>query len=101
MAKSYKLTELLYSPKVKIKDREWSVVWVDRIEGKDTLGYCEEESHTLIIQNGQTEHEALDTLLHEAMHAMCAEYKINLGHKTLGKLAGAFRDFLIQNKIVK
>lgn len=101
MAKRSSLDSLLFKPKIRLKDQEWSVIWVDRIEGKDTLGYCESEAHTLIIQNGQPEDEALHTYLHEVMHGMCIEYKIKLGHKTLDNLAGAFKDFLLQNKIIK
>jgi hypothetical protein len=101
VAKPYRINDLLFKPKIKVKDQEWSVVWVDRIEGRDTLGYCEDQSHVLIIQNNQPEAEAIHTYLHEVMNAMCVEYKIKLGHKTLDNLAGAFKDFLLQNKIIK
>lgn len=101
MGKRSTIDNLIFKPKVKIGEQDWSVVWVDRIEGKDTLGYCDDEAHVIMVMNGQETEEALHTYLHEVMHAMCDEYRIRLGHKTLDKLAGAFKDFLIQNKVIK
>jgi len=85
-------------PKVlHVKDEEYRVVFVDRIEGKDTLGICDPEARVITIQNGQTDLETMKTFVHEVLHALEFEHNLRISHKLVHKLEDAITDFLIQN----
>lgn len=80
-----------------IKGEEWRVVFVDRIEGKDTLGMCDPSNRVIFIKNGQSKEETFKSYLHEILHALEMEHDIKISHKAIYALEQAVFLFLTEN----
>lgn len=91
-------TKNKYPTTLKIKDAEWRIAFVDRIEkSKDTLGLMDPSNNLIYIQNGLSKEEMFKTFIHEVTHAFEVEYNIKISHKAVYQLEGAIFNFLKDN----
>lgn len=86
-----------YPKELVLNGLNWRIVWVDRIDGPDTLGLCDSENKTIQLMKGQNPKERLVTFIHEILHL--AEYSAGckLTHKQVYQLSEALADLLILN----
>jgi len=94
------MDKLLKRTSWKIGPHDYKVAWCDVIDGKDTLGYCDDDAKVIYIKNGQTVADAFSTLIHELLHAMEHENKIKISHQGLYKFERAIFNFLTHNKVI-
>lgn len=86
-----------YPKTLNVKGEEWRLVFVDRIEGKDTLGMCDPSSRIIYIKNGLSSEEMFKTWLHECLHLLEAEHDIKISHRSIYQLEEAIFSFLKEN----
>jgi Zn-dependent peptidase ImmA (M78 family) len=84
-----------------IGETTYKTAWCERIEGKDTLGYCDDEAKVIYIKDNQTLDESFNTVIHELVHAINHEYKIKLKHGQVYKLERALAELLVKNGLIK
>lgn len=84
-----------------IGDSIWTVRFVKKFgfgeKDQDTRGLCKPDTQEILIQQGLSTRERLDTLIHEVLHALEFEYEIDIDHKLIYKLEGKIAQFLIDN----
>jgi len=86
-----------YPKKLLIGDNEYRIVFVDRIEGVDTLGMCDPETNVIFIKNKLSDEERFNTLCHEILHAFEFEYDLDIPHKHIYALEKPILEFLLNN----
>lgn len=88
-----------YPKEIKIGTETYTVEFVSKIKGesKDTVGLCEDDPKRITIKRGQTKKEIFSTFIHEVLHSIENEYKIDLVHKDVYKLEKALVDFFRKN----
>lgn len=86
-----------YPKSLVIKGEEWRIAWVDRIEGKGTLGMCDPSNRIIYIRNKQSKEETFKTFLHECLHALEMEHDISIPHASIYKLEQAIFALLTEN----
>jgi Zn-dependent peptidase ImmA (M78 family) len=84
-----------------IGEHTYKAAWCERIEGKDTLGYCDDEAKVIYVKDNQNLDECFSTILHELVHAMNHEYGMKLKHTQVYKLERALADLLVKNGLIK
>ncbi len=99
-ARDKRIDKVLKRPAWKIGEREYRIAWCERIEGKDTLGYCDDEAGVIYLKTGQTFEESFKTLIHELIHAFEKQYRIPLSHRSVYKLELAIFELLNQNEMI-
>jgi hypothetical protein len=91
-------TSKQYPKTLVIGDEEYSVKFVGIIRGdKSVLGICDPSSKEILIKKGISAPDKFATLIHEILHAIEAEYEINIPHSLVYKLDHALIDLLLQN----
>jgi len=100
MASRRSINSILKKTSWKVGEHDYRVAWCDRIDGKDTLGYCDDDAKVIYLKDDQTAEDAFSTLIHEIIHAMEFEHKIDISHKAVHKLERAIMDFITQNKVI-
>ena len=89
-----------YPAKIKVKDIEYTVVFVDQIEGRDNLGLCYgDERKLILLKNNLDPHTRFKIFIHEVLHAIENEYGFELNHDHVYKLQDGLGDLLIQNLV--
>ena len=86
-----------YPKSLLVKGEEWRIVFVDRIEGKDTLGMCDPSNRIIYIKNKQSPVETWKTFLHECIHMLEMEHDIRIPHKSVYKFENAIFELLRDN----
>jgi hypothetical protein len=87
-----------YPKKLRVKDEEYIVRILRRhFDTQRSSGECDDGDKVIRIYGKQSALEIFKTLIHEALHALDAEYNIRLTHKQVYALEEALSDFLIQN----
>lgn len=95
-----KLMKILDRHNWKIADKEYRVAWCESIEGKDTVGYCDDEAKIIYLKTGEPIEETFKAIIHEIIHSFQCDYKIKLTHKDVYKLERAIFETLAQNEII-
>lgn len=73
--------------KVKIKPGVfYEVVWVDKFDDPDQLGYCTADKRLIYIKKDLSEKESMTIFLHELLHALEFEYGLKIPHKLIYSL---------------
>lgn len=67
--------------------------------GKEVIGLCDPMTQTIIIKTGLKPREALDTLVHECLHAIEDEYDLKIDHALIHSLESKISQLLIDNFI--
>lgn len=91
------LSKRQYPGTLLIKGEEWRIAFVDRIEGKETVGMCDPSNRIIYIANGQSKEEMFATFIHECLHALEMEHDIKISHKAIYALEKAVFQFLTEN----
>lgn len=86
-----------YPKEILLNGINWRVVWVDRIDGPDTLGLCDSENKTIQLMKGQKPKERLITFIHECTHAIEYSYGFEIPHSKVYRFSEALTDLLILN----
>lgn len=85
--------------KVRIKARvHYEIVWVDQfIDSPDTRGECRFDTKQIVLLSGMADGPTFETLIHELLHAIEHEYKIQLPHKSIYAMESAVHAILRLN----
>ncbi len=84
-----------------IGDSIWKVIRKRTIlhYGHEVWGLCDPSTQTILIKSGLSPRDTLDTIIHEALHALDDEYDIRMPHSMVHKLDSRLAQFLIDNFI--
>ena len=88
-----------YPTKLQVNKYEYTIVFVDQIEGKTTLGLCDFERKVIFIKNKQKPKDNLKTFIHELLHAIEFEFDLGMEHNLIYKLEDPIFTFLYQNLV--
>jgi hypothetical protein len=83
-----------------VNEETYSIKWVDKRpewNNKRDCGLCDPQTCTIYLKRGMNKAKAFRTLIHEAIHAMEAEYDIDLPHTVVYQLEKAIADTLLMN----
>lgn len=81
---------------------KYEVVWTDTIkDDTDVLGETRFDPKQIVIKNGQSPKETVHTYVHEILHAVSAEYDVNLTEAQVRKLEKALYYILKDGNIFK
>jgi Zn-dependent peptidase ImmA (M78 family) len=88
-----------YWSELHFNDETYLIKFVKRIPGEkaSTVGLCDPEKKLIYIKKGMSLSQTFRTFFHEALHALCDEYKIKIRHKDIYKLEKAICDTLMMN----
>ena len=86
-----------YPQKIKVNKVLYTIVFVDQIEGKDTLGLCDFELKVIFIKNKQKPTETFKTFIHEFLHAIEFEFNCGLEHSLIYKFEESIAKALYDN----
>lgn len=90
-----------YPKELLINGLNWRVIFVDQIEGKNTLGLCDSETKTIQLVRKMEPKERAVSFIHEVLHAIEYSYNFDIdptvAHKIIYKLSEALVDTLIVN----
>jgi hypothetical protein len=88
-----------YPTELFIGDNVWDIKFVRKPLENDPYcyGLCDPGELTISIRLGQSPEERLKTFLHELLHAVEYEYKIEIPHSLIARLEDPFARFLIDN----
>lgn len=86
-------------PSLKIKNKVvYEVVHSrDFIEGDD-LGQCRFDVRQIVLSEKQSKIQEKKTFIHEVLHAICFERKIDISHKAIYQLEDAIYYIITRNK---
>lgn len=89
-------------PSIRIKARvTYEVVYSDLIkDDPNCVGYCDPDTHQIILRNGLSETELAKCFIHEVLHALEFEYGLPLPHRLVYKLEAAIFKFLVLNDLI-
>ena len=74
--------------RVSLGGRIWRVVWCGRMTDYGQIEYgSDRESRVIRVRKQQTDHELLDTLIHEALHAQMPEVEEATIDQRAGEIA--------------
>ena len=91
-----------FPTKIRITSKiSYEIVWVPTFDCPKTVGECRYESKQIVLRQGESPTNTFKTLLHEVLHAMEFEYKIDIPHKTIYGLEHAIERVLKLNSWVK
>lgn len=80
-----------------IGEEIYKVVFVKAFKGdKLQIGQYDPDGF-IRIKTGLSKYERLETLVHEIMHALEAEYGVPMPHKLIKKLEGPVTEFIMNN----
>ena len=85
-----------YPQRISINKVEYTIVFVDQIEGSDTLGLCDFERKVIFLKNKQSPKERFLTFIHEVLHAIEYEFNAGVEHELVYKLEVGIAETLIQ-----
>ncbi len=85
-----------------IKSNPWRIFFhrgrvIDEKTREEIWGFCSPLRKEIHIAPGQPPLDRLDTLIHEILHAIEAEYGFCLGHEIINLLAPALAALLVEN----
>lgn len=88
-----------YPSEVHVCEETYKVKFVDKIPqgGRKCVGLCDPGTRTIYIKNGLTKSQTFRTFTHEAIHALEAEWEIDMPHKMVYQFEKAIVDFLLMN----
>lgn len=95
--------KLLIPRKLKVKNRWWQIHWVGHIKERPdnaqeiTVGYCSFDKRKIYIRKDLSFFESLSTFVHEVLHAIEFEYKIDLKHEIIYSLDEPIAKILLDN----
>lgn len=92
------MNEKRYPKEIKVKEKDYRVLFMHKLENGRTLGMCDLTNQLLIISKDQDDDEKLATFFHEWLHAIEEEYKLKLGHPKIRKLEWALVELFKQLK---
>lgn len=73
------------------------VPFIEETDGAFTRGYCETKEKLITLLSKQPSKALFSTFIHEALHAIEAEHKVKLKHKTIYAIEGPLAQFLLDN----
>jgi hypothetical protein len=88
-----------YPTKIRVHKAEYSIAFVDQIEGRSTLGLCDFERKIIFIRNRQKSKDTLKTFIHELLHAIEHEFDLTMQHDLIYKLEDPIFQVLYDNII--
>jgi hypothetical protein len=62
---------------VKILGKTYALHVVDKVDDQDSLGECNDVLQRILVKSGQKPDQAMDTVVHECVHAI--DYQMHLG----------------------
>jgi hypothetical protein len=86
-----------YPKELLINGVNWRVIFVDQIDGKDTLGLCDSETKTIQLVRKMTPKDRLIVFTHEILHAIEYSYALDIPHNVVYSLAEALVETLMVN----
>lgn len=91
-----------YPKEIRVGENDYEVCFVRNIGDKPgskytTFGGCNDFDCKIYIKLGQSAEERLITLVHELLHAVEAEYGIEIPHDLINKLEKPLAKLIIDN----
>ena len=87
-----------YPKEILIGETVWRVRFVRKFRGEpNTVGLCCEANETIYIRQGLGRVETFKTFLHELLHAVEFEHKIEIPHKLIYQLELPLTLLIFQN----
>jgi Zn-dependent peptidase ImmA (M78 family) len=87
-----------YPKEVTIGEATYKIRFVSTIQkDNNTLGLCDTSDYVIYIKRGLTPSETIYTFIHEVLHAIEAEYDVDLAHKHIYALERGIGDFFMTN----
>ena len=85
---------------IKIKNKcVYEVVHIDGfLDDAETMGECRYDIQQIVLKKGLTKTQEVKTLIHEIIHALCFERKIEISHKAIYQLEDAIYYIITRNK---
>lgn len=81
---------------------KYEVVWTDTIKNDtDVLGETRFDPKQIVLKNDQSPKETVHTYIHEVLHAVSAEYDVNLTEAQVRKLEKALYYVIKKGNIFK
>lgn len=96
-----RLRAYILKPQHTIGAEEYKTAWCESIDGKDTLGYCDDVARVIYVKTGLKPEESFRVILHEVLHGIDDVYDVKLSHKQIYKLETALADYLLKNDLIK
>lgn len=93
-----------YPKKLKVNDAMYDleiVPYIEETEEEVVRGYHYPKEKKILLLRKLTNEELMSTFIHEALHAICHEYKIRLSHKKVYALEGPLAKLINDNFIIK
>lgn len=80
--------------------RDYEITFIDQFKDQKQLGECRQDPPQIVIKTGQSPKETYSTFIHETLHSLSFDYKINLTEKQVLLLEKALLNFLRLNKLI-
>lgn len=84
---------------VRIGDRDYPVVWQEspHIPGPVVEGYADFEDRLIVVATGQGRSDETDTILHECLHFILPDCKIQASDRAVCRLTSALIKYIRDN----
>jgi hypothetical protein len=86
-----------YPKELTINGVNWRVIFVDQIDGKNTLGLCDSETKTIQLIKKLSPKDRAIVFTHEVLHAIEYSYALDIPHSVVYSLAEALVETLMVN----
>lgn len=82
---------------VKILGKTYRISVVDKVDDEDSLGECNDVLQRILVKAGQRPDQAMDTVLHEIVHAIDYQMHLSLTERQVHCVASGLTAVFLEN----